>query len=36
MWRKIVDNMPVTDLYYQIYGDSACPNDELLFLAENW
>ena len=31
----IVDDMPVGNLYYQIYGDSACPNDEVLFLAEN-
>ena len=32
---NIVDDMPVGNLYYQIYGDSACPNDEVLFLAEN-
>ena len=32
---NIVDDMPVGNLYYQIYGDSACPNDEVLFVAEN-
>ena len=32
---NIVDDMPVGNWYYQIYGDSACPNDEVLFVAEN-
>lgn len=33
---NILDNMPVTDLDYQIYGDSACPNDEVMFVGQDY
>jgi PKD repeat protein len=33
---QIVNSMPITDVNYQIVGDSVCPNDQLLFTADNW
>jgi len=33
---NIVNNMPITDVNYEILGDSVCPNDELLFTADDW
>lgn len=33
---NVLDNMPVTDLNYQIFGDSACPNDEVMFAGEDY
>jgi len=33
---NIFDNLPVTDLNYQIFGDSACPNDEVMFAGEDY
>ena len=31
---NIVNSMPVTNLNYQIFGDSACPNDEVMFVGQ--
>lgn len=33
---SIVDDLLITNLDYQILGDSICPNDELLFMGDDW
>jgi PKD repeat protein len=33
---NILSNLPVTNFDYQIMGDSVCPNDELLFIGDDW